>query len=88
MRSANVSSRNDGQTIVYSLPVPLGGSATTPGDPRRSGTAHALQAAEENEQALRQRLHRVHDPKGMELLRGLRDRIAALTGRLQDEENR
>ena len=39
---------------------------------------HELRAAREDERSLRQRLHRVHDPKGMELLRGLRARISCL----------
>lgn len=40
--------------------------------------AHALRAAEDNEQAFVRRLHRVHDPAGMHLLRELRERIAVL----------
>ncbi len=49
-------------------------------------SAHALRAAEENERALEHRLHRVHDPKGIELLRGLRERIAAMKRQLNRED--
>ena len=44
----------------------------------RSSLQHSLVAARANEHALRQRLHRVRDPKGMELLRGLRAQISRL----------
>ena len=47
-----------------------------------SSLAHALQAAEANERALEHRLHRLHDPKGMQLLRGLRAHIADLKARM------
>ena len=53
---------------------------------QRAGLQHALHAARENERSLRQRLHRVHDPRGMELLRGLRARISGLEQLLSEIE--
>lgn len=49
------------------------------------GLQHTLRTARANEHALRQRLHRVRDPKGMELLRDLRAQISCLEDRLGGE---
>lgn len=43
---------------------------------------HALQVAQANEHALRLRLHRVRDPRGLELLRSLREHIGCLKERI------
>ena len=60
------------------------GSAETD---ERARLQHALRAAQRDEHALRQRLHRVHDPRGMELLRGLRARISGLEQLLTDQDD-
>ena len=56
----------------------VGGDAGAVETDDRARLQHALRAAQRDEHALRQRLHRVHDPRGMELLRSLRARISGL----------
>ncbi len=88
MQSTKSPMSSPGQPAVPSLDAQRREHHTVSGEVPAHATAHALQAAEENERALQQRLHRVHDPKGMQLLRGLREHIAELKARLQQEELR
>ena len=75
----------DRHVIVNSMREPLDEVCSDPGPTEsgeRASLQHALHAARKDERALCQRLHRVHDPKGMDLLRGLRARISGLEERL------
>ena len=56
--------------------------------PQRRNLVHALHIAEENEKTLRARLHRVHDTKGLDLLRRLREHIRALRRRTNEGGSR
>ena len=63
-----------------------GGDAENGEVANHTSLQHALHAARENERSLRQRLHRVHDLRGMELLRDLRARISCMEQLLSESD--